>query len=231
MGGLLALVLAIVIISAVVGVIAQFLNKLNEANAPPPRRVPPRGGPRPPRAADRDMDRFLAEIDRLRKKKEQAADGQQAESPPAAAPPVAKPVRPADRQSDRGKPRVVAELAGPPPEQSRRRPEPDDAGFVIPTAASAPPSAAKTDDLPVATVVDPSALPAAVAPATALSPISALVRLAQLPPRGRPAAQTPMGKNLAALLAGGQGMALAVVLQEALGPPKCKQRQPQRTEG
>src|SRR5262245_51822459 len=102
MNGFVILILAIVIISAVVGVIAQFLNKLNEANAPPPRRAQPRpgGGPRAT-AADRDMDRFLAEIDRLRKKNAQGADGETAEQKPAAAPPVAKPVRPPERQPDR----------------------------------------------------------------------------------------------------------------------------------
>ena len=35
-GPIVLLIVAIVVISAVVGAIAQFLNKLNEANAPPP---------------------------------------------------------------------------------------------------------------------------------------------------------------------------------------------------
>ena len=86
--GLIAVIIAILIISAVVGGIAQILNKLNEANAPPPRRPPPGGV----RQTDRDMDRFLAEIDRLRKKNA-PADGQNPDAQ-SAAPPVAKPVRP-----------------------------------------------------------------------------------------------------------------------------------------
>ncbi|QJW95450.1 hypothetical protein [Frigoriglobus tundricola] len=40
--------------------------------------------------------------------------------------------------------------------------------------------------------------------------------------RPRPAARTNFGKNLTALLASGQGVAMAVVLQEILGPPKAK---------
>src|SRR4051812_19446944 len=104
MGGVLAIVIAIVFISAVVGGIAQVLNRLNEP-PPPPRRRPPRGGVR---QSDRDMDRFLAEIDRLRKKNNPPADGSQTETAaPPMATPVARPVRPPER--DRGRPRVVAE--------------------------------------------------------------------------------------------------------------------------
>ncbi|MBN9524231.1 hypothetical protein J0H58_37920, partial [bacterium] len=71
---LLLLIVAVVVISAVVGAIAQFLNKLNEAAAAPPRP----GGPRPgnPPGAGKDMDRFLAEIDRLRRKAAAEAGGE-----------------------------------------------------------------------------------------------------------------------------------------------------------
>jgi hypothetical protein len=40
--------------------------------------------------------------------------------------------------------------------------------------------------------------------------------------RARPASKTNFGKNLTALLSSGQGVAMAVVLQEILGPPKSK---------
>ncbi|MBX9625470.1 MAG: hypothetical protein K2X82_16810, partial [Gemmataceae bacterium] len=77
-GGLIALVVIIVVISAVVGLIAQFLNKLNEMNAPPARRPNGAGRPNPlparPPSADKDMDRFLAEIDRLRRRSTEAAN-------------------------------------------------------------------------------------------------------------------------------------------------------------
>ena len=42
--------------------------------------------------------------------------------------------------------------------------------------------------------------------------------------RARPLAKTPFAKNLTTLLNSGQGLALAIVLQEILGPPTCKQR-------
>lgn len=49
--------------------------------------------------------------------------------------------------------------------------------------------------------------------------------MTKLPTRARPAAKTNFGKNLAALLASGQGVAMAVVLQEVLGPPKSKRKE------
>src|SRR5687767_11005619 len=125
MQAFLGLIIVIIIISAVVGMIAQFLNKINEM-ANPPARPPARGGAARAEAGgavrqpDKDMDRFLAGIDRLRKKNAEAqADG--GAKPPANTPatPIAKPVKPAP---DRSRARVVAELAEPQqPQQGTRR--------------------------------------------------------------------------------------------------------------
>lgn len=215
MGPLAALILAIIIISAVVGVIAQFLNKLNEANAVPPGRRPPqRGGPPRPGQAERDMDRFLAEIDRLRKKNTQNGEVQNGREEPK--PPVAKPAR----EIEKPKPRIAAE-----PAQAsgvRTRTKVDEQGFVIqpsapPVAAVAP--RAKSDELPVATVVEVTAGPASLATVSQMSQMS---RLTAIPGRARPLAKTDLAKNLNGLLDSGQGIAMAVILKEVLGPPKCK---------
>ncbi|MBX9578714.1 MAG: hypothetical protein K2X87_00255, partial [Gemmataceae bacterium] len=142
MGGpLIALIIAIVIISAVVGAIAQFLNKLNEMNAPPAGRPAgagrPNGVPARPPSADKDMDRFLAEIDRLRRRNAEGANPSAAppkpnrpgedRSRPSATTPAGRPTpssrppeRPADRGNDRSRPRVIAELADPPLPPARR---------------------------------------------------------------------------------------------------------------
>ena len=64
---------------------------------------------------------------------------------------------------------------------------------------------------PVAQVLKPSS--ATGAPAT---------KVTRLAGRARPASKTNFGKNLTALLSSGQGVAMAVVLQEILGPPKSK---------
>src|SRR5438067_9954672 len=137
MNPLIGLIIVIVIISAVVGAIAQFLNKLGEMNAPNRRADRAAAGPRAepaaaPRQADRDMDRFLAEIDRLRRKNADA--GQQQSS--GSATPVVPVARPVSRPTDRPRPRVVAELAETQPQQ--QRPGTDAQGFTTPP--SAPPS-------------------------------------------------------------------------------------------
>ena len=223
MGPLVALVIAIVIISAVVGAIAQFLNKLNEANAPPGRRTG--GGPNRPPAGDRDMDRFLAEIDRLRKRNTDGANPSASPPPPAKpersrpsqAAPVARPV-PTARQADRGRPRVVAELVEPVarPEPTARRGV-DRGAMAAPPAPVQPgtlsPGAIRPEDLPVASVVVPTGSTGA--------PATSVTRFARRPVA---ASKTALGRDLTALLASGNGVATAVILQEILGPPKSKKR-------
>jgi len=200
MGALFWVIIAIVVISTLVGAVAKMLNNLNEMNANNPNaagRPRPVGGADGPRAGgaarqpSTDMDRFLAEIDRLRRKN--------AEAPPnkAPAPPT---VQPEPQRAERSRPRVVAEVA----EQPKQ-----DLGFAT---APPPPPPAKPTELPVATVVPPaSGSTGASAP-----------RVTRLPTRPRAAAKTPFAKNLTSLLGSSQGLALAIVLQEVLGPPRSK---------
>jgi hypothetical protein len=207
-GGIVWLVLIIVVISAVVGAIAQFLNKLGEMNTPAKRPVrrraerrddEPAAAPARPQSGDRDMDRFLAEIDRLRRKNT-------GEPTAAAPPPVAQVVRPQARPVDRPRPRVVAELAEQPP-PSRRVDQPQPTTFV--TAPE--PAPTRAEHLPVAQVVAPSA--STGAPAT---------RVTRLSSRPKPAQKSDFARNMFNLLGTPQGVAMAVVLQEVLGPPKSK---------
>jgi hypothetical protein len=196
--------LIIIIIVIVVGVVAKIVNNLNEMNAmkaKPTSRAASSGaseGGGSVRQTKSDMDRFLAEIDRLRKKSADAPS-----PPPKKALPVASVVQPekrSEKKAERPRARVVAELA------DRDRP---DTGFAqnIPTATTGP----KPGDLPVATVVS---IPSGTgAPATKVTKILG---------RPRPVAKTPFAKTLTGLLNSGQGLALAIVLQEILGPPRCK---------
>ena len=198
-GPLVLLIVAIVVISAVVGAIAQFMNKLNEANAPSPRRLDVR---EPSRQPDKEMDRFLAEIDRLRKKNAEPAEPTAAK-PQGGAKPNLKP-KPAVRvnsRSEKPKGRIVAELVEPLP---KRR------GNVAPIALPVPPpdGSTKSEILPIATVLG----------LATLGEVSAT----KLPQRGRPDPKTNFAKNLTNLLNSGQGAAMAVILQEILGPPKSK---------
>lgn len=210
--GLLLLIVIIIVISTVVGAIAQFLNRLGEMNAPNRRPGADPGVRRQPaapagRQADKDMDRFLAEIDRLRRKNAQEAP----ESRPV---PTATPVaRPANKP-DRPRPRV-AELADAP------RGTTDAQGFTAPHAAPPSPivpaagfALPAPEALPVATVV--------ITPPTASTGVPSATRVTKIAARARPAPKTPMARNLTGLLGSGQGVALAVILQEVLGPPKSK---------
>ena len=217
MGPVGVLVIAIIIISAVVGLIAQFLNKMNEMNPGRRQAAAARGGG-DVKQSDRDMDRFLAEIDRLRKRNAEAADQpkeQQEKKPaPAKAAPVAPAAKPA-RKPPAAKPRIVAELADTQPERASGQRGADAQGFVLPPSAPVSPitsgSSSRPEDLPVATVVSPNA--STGAPAT---------RVTVIPQRNRPAPKTPLARSLTGLLNSGQGVAMAVILQEVLGPPKCQ---------
>ncbi|MCE9565681.1 MAG: hypothetical protein K8U57_26965 [Planctomycetes bacterium] len=205
MGGLIFVIIAIVIISTIVGAVSKLFNNLNEmnnANAArqraglPPAGNKPAGGGGVVRQANSDMDRFLAEIDRLRKKTADTPPPAQKQAP---AVPVVQPVK----QPERSRQRVVAELAD--------APQKTDGGFTqsFPAATIAP----RAGDIPTVTVTTPSS--GTGAPAT---------RVTRLASRPRPVAKTPFAKNLTGLLGSGQGLAMAIVLQEVLGPPRIKKK-------
>ena len=207
---LIWVIIAIVVISTVVGAVAKMLNNLNEMNANAGRNRPA-GGPADDggaragggggggaaRQPSSDMDRFLAEIDRLRKKAAEAPPPPPNQAPAA---PVVQPEKRPDRQ-DRPRPRVVAEVAELPKQ---------DLGFAAPPVPTVAP-VQKPGELPVATVLAP--------PSTTGGPATRVTRFAG---RARPVAKTPFAKNLTSLLATSQGLALAIVLQEILGPPRSK---------
>jgi hypothetical protein len=237
-------ILVIVVISTVVGAIAKMLNNLAEAQAnrraederrarsermernaararaaEDERAERPKPAPAAPaethtggtvRPASTEMDRFLAEIDRLRRKAATNPDPP-APQPGSAAPvaPVVQPIKPA--AADRPRPRVVAELAEQPPPVS----PPAGVGASFGTSPQAPtrvaPVAGQVEELPVAQVLRTTS--STGAPATKVTVFSK---------RPRPASRTNFGKNLTAMLCSGQGVAMAVVLQEILGPPKAK---------
>lgn len=242
----------LLLISTVVGAVAKMLNNLSEANAA--RRAeaerarradradkaaerarlaqderaerPSRPAPAAPRSSDdrpaggavrpanAEMDRFLAEIDRLRRKQAVNPD------PPPAAPgssapvaPIVQPIKPT--AADAPKRRPVAALADAPPSAPVVAPVASAPSFG--TSPQAPtrtaPVAAQVERLPTAQTQRPGS--STGAPAT---------KVTLFTKRPRPVAKTDFGKNLTAMLASNQGVAMAVVLQEILGPPKSKQK-------
>ena len=189
MPGIFWFIIAIVIISTVVGAVAKLLNSMNEVNNAPRNRPAARperangggGGGGVVRQSNSDMDRFLAEIDRLRKKSADAPAPQRGETAPVA--PVVQPTKPPDKP----RARVVAELAEP-----VNRPTDMDSVRRRAGGHGGP----KAGDLPMASVVTP--------PAGTGAPATKVTRL-MLRPRPRP--KTPFAKNLVMLLGSGQGLA------------------------
>ena len=242
-GNLILMIIVLVVISTVVGAVAKMLNNLAEANAARraeeerraraertdrnaeraraaqderaerPARTAPAATSDDGRAggtvrpANTEMDRFLAEIDRLRRR---AATNPDAPGVPsgssAPAAPVVQPIKPP--AADRPRPRVVAELAEQPAAPAASGPS---FGTSPQAPSRAAPVAGQIEELPVASVLRTTS--ATGAPAT---------KVTLFTNRPRPAARTNFGKNLTALLASNQGIAMAVVLQEILGPPKAK---------
>lgn len=175
----------VVILMIISGVISVISAVLKQANAPQPVRPRPNAGG--VKANANDIDKFLEEIDRLRRKKAGEA------APPARRePPVAKPV-------GRGRPPVA-------------RP--------VPTATSAPlPS--RVEDLPTAVPVAIS-VPASEAPPPAMPSRGGAMIVPTVTVRDRPVSSSAFGRQLVSLIGSPQGLPLAIVLQEILGPPKSK---------
>ncbi len=229
MGAIFQIIIAVVIISAIVGAVAQFLGKLNEQqNNPSPRRVRHENTDRAEGGAARqsinDVDRFLAEIERLRQRN--GGGGR----PPIASP-VTQPAVTVARPTRRVKAVPVAAPIAALTEPPRRRPDASTA-YDIPPSPIYTPSASPTmtgSDLPVATVLTPSTInpgqpttfvtslpPSLSAPVNPVTPRALASRRVVANP------QTDFAKNLAALLGSTQGVSMALALKEIFGPPKSK---------
>lgn len=209
MNGLVVFVI-IVILSAIIGAVSQVLKNQQQAEQTRAARARAakraNGDERREGRGASDIDRFLEEIDKLRRKS--AAGG--IAPPPAApvVPPVAR--RPSRLESD------VPTVA--PARKTRTAGEPSFNPPVAPVIRSVPTSYApaeslpRLEDLPVAPVVGP--LPTTYTPSVVTRPKTLA--------NPRPVAKTEFATQLATLLGTKNAVAMAVVLQEVLGPPKCK---------
>lgn len=98
----------------------------------------------------------------------------------------------------------------------------DDVPTAFPAAKTrgATPPPVVPDDLPMATVVTPrGSVPTA-------APVQRPEKAATLTASKSTRSNTPFARRLVALLSSRDATALAVVLHEVLGPPKCRQNQP-----
>ena len=147
-----------------------------------------------------DIDRFLAEIDRLRKKS-QGATAQPTVAKAKAKPVVAKPVE------AKARPRL---------EMTQ--------GATIPTVAGTTSRPTNLDAIPtarpisVASPVTPRGSVRVEAPEATVQTVRTVVAAGQMSQK----TITPFARQLSALLAGKQSVPMAIVLTEIFGPPKSR---------
>jgi hypothetical protein len=181
----------------IVGVIVWIISLLAKVTQPDEQRAPRPPGPAN-RGAGSDIDRFLQEIDRLRRRNQESGEPLRR---PAAPPVVAAPV-------SRPRPRPVPPTARPrplpPPRPQRPAPPP------APGRPAAP-------EVPMVTPLEEFTPPPLPGLPTLVPPVPVMRTSLPLPPT-----KTPAPTPLLELLRSSQGMATAVVLHELLGPPKAR---------
>lgn len=198
------IVVVIIIVIAVVSAIAQTIKNQQEKEQIPRRRSNTnRSNTGAVKTGSSDMDRFLQEIEKLRKR---AAEGGDDPNPKKANAKTAK----ANRAVPVVAPAKRSKRIDVPTIQPSRRIE------QLPTATVVPPPPPPPESFPV----DQGATIAQSAPQPTDRPTVSKAPV--------PVQTTAFGKNLVGMLSNKQALPMAIVLQEILGPPKCKTQQSNR---
>ena len=159
-----------------------------------------------PKTGGSDIDRFLQEIDKLRAGGKPPPKAAPKPPPPQPKPaPQAKKVRLGDQAAPAFKTTAAPVAASVPPR------------IVVPTGSRS----SADDDLPVATVVGQDRSSPIHSAGVSVATIATIVRPTDA---GFRAARSPIATKVTALLANPESAAVAVALNEILGPPKCKRR-------
>jgi hypothetical protein len=174
-----------------------------------PRPVDPQ--PRAERTSNSDIDRFMAEIDRLRRKGEGApAGGRPAEQPrPAPKPIIERP----SRLEPRAKP--------PEPPRRERERERDRDRRQRPSSRPAPPPPPRTDPVPVLRPVAPE--PPSTGASAPIKPATTAKTRATAVAGAASASQSAVVQVLQTVLRDRNGPAAALILAEVFGEPRARQ--------
>jgi hypothetical protein len=223
MGGMALVVLGLFVLVWIISAVV----KASQDNGPkrrPDSRPRPVDGPRVERTSNSDIDRFMAEIDRLRRKGEGHPSGRAgdqsrqsprtiAERPPR---PEQRP-KPVEQRRERERDRDRDRERRP---RSATRPAP------------VPPPLTRTDPVPVLRPVTPQ--PPAPPPSPPPKParpakLAAIATSVPIIPSVPTAPLTPVAQTLQTLLRSPQGPAVSLILGEVFGEPRG--RKPMRVRG
>src|SRR5262245_11681707 len=211
MGGMALVVLGLfVLVWIISAVVKASQDSGGRRNGQAPARPQQQGGnaaPRVERTSNSDIDRFMAEIDRLRRRGEGAPAGRPAE-PPRPAPRPPEPPRPTPRAEPR-----------PRPSERRERERERDRDRERRTRPTPPPTPPRTEPIPVlrpvapeAPTPPPAAPPPPPKPARPATPAAAAKLTSARPP-------SPVLEALQAVSKSKQGPAAALILAEIFGDP------------
>src|SRR4029079_13267750 len=101
MGGMALVVLGLFVLVWIISAVVKASQDTGPKRSPAPRAPPADDAPRVERTSNSDIDRFMAEIDRLRRKGEGAPAGRTADRPRPTPAPIGE--RPRTAQPQRGR--------------------------------------------------------------------------------------------------------------------------------
>ena len=211
MGGTIVIFLIILAISAMIGAVSNWLKNIQKAEQQ--RAEQTRASRRSERAPVSEVDRFLEEIDKLRRKNSEkdrspSEDWRRTIRPD---PPAAKRVPPA---------------ASPPPRRPLEAPPAPVQPSRVQATRAVPVARGGLDSLPEAPVIAQPASIGTPGSATATSAAHVVKAGAERHVgsfREKSAPKTDFARELATLLTSKQSIPMAIVLTEIFGKPKSKQ--------
>jgi hypothetical protein len=208
-------VLGLFVLVWIISAVVKASQDTGPRRRPDGRPRPTDDRPRVERTSSSDIDRFMAEIDRLRRKGEGLPAGNRpAEQRPAPRPIIERP------RSLEPRPRPTEPHRERERERDRDRERRPRTSRPVPT----PPPLTRTEPVPVLRPVTPE--PPTPPPSTPAKPARPAKPAAIL---GAPPPVTPVAKTLQGLLHSPQGPAAALILAEVFGEPRG--RRPMRVRG
>jgi len=219
MGGMALVVLGLFVLVWIISAVVKASQDPGPRRRPEGRPRPLDDRPRVERTSSSDIDRFMAEIDRLRRKGEGVPAGNRPGEPRPAAPrPIIERPRSLEPRPRPPEPRRERERERDRDRDRERRPR------TTSRPAPTPPPPSRTELVPVLRPVAPERpAPPPAAPPKPARPAKLAAAAGALPP------VSPVAMTLQTVLRSPQGPAAALILAEVFGEPRA--RRPMRVRG